>query len=323
MERIGFPQQLGQGSLLILAAAAALYLASRVILGALTHLRDSPGRRAMAQWLPIAVVSLVAAAMDEPELAVGVVFATSLACLTLVLGVVAFYQPIFVSRGSSRPVWGLVLPVALLALLAGFAGEFKLIHGAVLAVEGLVIWQVWHERDTVGEQFLLAETADRHWVLRGAEVALAILLAGLGAWAVTRGVVDVSNRVQIISPGLMAATMVSPLLVLPMLGAAASTDDHGEDTTTSLVGVVLLNLCLLMPAVVFLWHAIGYLTGTRKPLPFPMAVWRMDTVLLIVIGLALLGASRGGWRLDKREGLVLIVLYCAHFFVSSILGIRV
>ncbi|HWP40039.1 MAG TPA: hypothetical protein VNL70_03865, partial [Tepidisphaeraceae bacterium] len=70
---------------LMALAVAGLYLATRALDEALRRRFDTPGRRAMAWWVPTALVVIISLLADHPEIAVGVIFATSVACLTLVL----------------------------------------------------------------------------------------------------------------------------------------------------------------------------------------------------------------------------------------------
>jgi Ca2+/Na+ antiporter len=57
-------------------------------------------------------------------------------------------------------------------------------------------------------------------------------------------------------------------------------------------------------------------------MPFPLAAWRVDTVLLIVLGLLLIPVSLGRLTLRKPEGVALAVLYAAYLLVSTALAIR-
>ena len=59
-----------------------------------------------------------------------------------------------------------------------------------------------------------------------------------------------------------------------------------------------------------------------RPVPFPLAVWRVDTALLIVFGLLLIPISLGRLTLRKPEGLALAVLYAIYLIISTALAIR-
>src|SRR5690606_26330144 len=89
-----------------------------------------------------ATLAALALAMDRPGIAVGMLFATSVAALSLVAGLSAMIAPIPALPPASRRVWFFLLPIAILALLAGLSGQFTLTHAAVLAMQGALILYV-------------------------------------------------------------------------------------------------------------------------------------------------------------------------------------
>ena len=189
---------------------------------------------------------------------------------------------------------------------------------------------------------------------RAAQLVLAVALAAAGGWLAYRATTVADDRTRVATSGLIAAAVVAPLLVLPMLGTGAIAAHHGRlpAATAAIVGVVLLNLCLLLPLVVLTHHARQVVvdweriqpvldssaatttTATTtetaedediyqiRPMPFPLAVWRVDTVLLIVLGLLLVPVSLGRLTLKKPEGLALAVIYAVYLVISTALAIR-
>ena len=53
-----------------------------------------------------------------------------------------------------------------------------------------------------------------------------------------------------------------------------------------------------------------------------LAVWRVDTALLIVFGLLLIPVSLGRLTLRKAEGLALAILYAVYLVISTAMVIR-
>ena len=99
--------------------------------------------------------------------------------------------------------------------------------------------------------------------------------------------------------------------------------------------MTLLNLCVLLPAVVLTHYVRGIvlamLSGAREwsvihpqltPMPFPLAVWRVDSVMLILLGLLLVPISLGRWSIRRSEGGALVLLYAAYLVMATILGVR-
>jgi hypothetical protein len=168
---------------------------------------------------------------------------------------------------------------------------------------------------------------------------LAIALGAAGAWLAYKAIVLADERTRVATSGLIAMAVISPLLVLPMLGTGAIAAHHGrgESATAAIVAIVQLNLFLLLPLVVLahyvqqIWQAmrqapissLGELYAGINPTPFPLAVWRVDTVLLIVLGLMLVPVSLGRWPLRRAEGLMLAFLYAAYLIMSTSIAIHV
>ncbi len=365
---------------MVVGAAVAFYVASHAAGDAVADPGStivSPVRHALAQWVSIAWVALVAVWLDHAEIAVGVIFSTAVAALSLHLGVTVASghdaaagatghvadHPIAPSRA-----WAFVLPTAVLALVVGFAGKLTLFHALLFAVQGVLIGSVWREHakaDASARAPALPAT-------RKMQLALAIVLGAVGAIAAVYGAVRMSQETYIMSTGLIASAALGPLLVLPMIGSASVLASHGQAQTAvgASVVIVLLNLCVLLPIVVAGWHvrqalmppvagAATTTTTTTQPattqstageivpeslderlddeyavaeaamvddfprvLTFPIAVWRIDTVLLILLGLYLLPVSFGLWEIRKSEGLLLIVVYAAYLIATTLLGRR-
>ena len=88
--------------------------------------------------------------------------------------------------------------------------------------------------------------------------------------------------------------------------------------------MTLLNLCLLLPVLAIAWRVRRMLAPwATEPewLPFPMAAWRLDAVLILIVGAVLLPVALGRWKLGRTEGVVLVVVYAAYLGASSVLGV--
>jgi hypothetical protein len=97
---------------------------------------------------------------------------------------------------------------------------------------------------------------------------------------------------------------------------------------TSLIGIVLLNLCLLLPVL-----AIGpYVKAIRgmvnisplvidihgyspQPMIYPWGVWRLDAVLLLIISAFFVPVGLGKWNLTRRDGVALALAYLIYLTV--------
>jgi len=352
---------------LLALAAAALYLASRAAAGALTGWaaadatsRDTPGRRAVGHWIPVAATAIVAAARNEPELAVAVAFGTSVACLSLVLGALNLLAPMG-PPPERRRTWPFVLPAALLLLIAGFSGHLSWIHALALLLLGCALAAAWREpalrevpRDVSDGPVaaLPAQPLDvtgdgtndppPAWA-KGAEIVLCVALAVIGGWTAVSAAAKAEAVSHVVAPSLFSVLILSPLLTLPLLNPASP--EQAAQTTPSqvstLVGIVLLNLCLLLPAVTFYWYlktgfgalpalykttfssAVLALRDNARPLPYPLTSWRIDSVFLTVLGFAFVPVALGRWAIGKWEAGALIAGYLVYLMVVALATFRV
>jgi Ca2+/Na+ antiporter len=341
---------------LLAIAVAGWYLASRVAAQTMSAGLPAPGRRAIAYCLGNLMVVVVSLAMGQPDIAVSLIFASSVTALTLVLGVVtltATVAPVAPAAGASasasRRIWGFVLPVALIALMAGFRGNIGWLSAAILALEGLALLLLWNERP---EKATSVEHLPPMNFGRTILFIVALIAAAVASAAGVLAARGISNSLYLPGAALVTALMLAPAMVLPMIGWGSTAAHEGrfDDVVTTLVGFVLINLCALLPLAAVLWiarpsamaamntPAPAHVQATTAPgtssatapstaeaapeavvadaapefLPFPIAVWRVDTVLLIVVGLLLVPAALGRWTLATIEGCGLLLAYLAY-----------
>ncbi|HYE21393.1 MAG TPA: hypothetical protein VEA69_23300 [Tepidisphaeraceae bacterium] len=374
--------QLQLGPYVLGAGLVGLFVCSRLLSSVLAPVDGGvrPGMRAIGLWLPIAACTLVAMVMGRTEIAMGVVFGTSVGAMTTVVGFTALAEPIGGGPGRWRRLWPFPLAAALIVFVAGFKGHFGWRDAIALAIEGAVVLALWRDRGGKDEG---AEATERRsdgategqesdegaveratWegggaqseshvleyrtpgtagedvgrrVVLSVEVLVAVAVAVLAAWAVSVGVVKVSEGVRNFSSAGIAATVVGLALVMPMTYGAWRRASGGKawDAMTTQVGIVLLNLCVLLPICIalpylasvngpvgdwvstFAGDGLRYGPGLVKPLIFPVAFWRVDNVLLIIVAVLLLPVAAGKWKLGKEEGMVLVAGY--FFYLTAIL----
>jgi hypothetical protein len=251
-----------------------------------------------------------------------------------------------------------LLPLALLALLAGFSGQIRAAHALMLAVQGLVIFAAWPE-STDARSF--AGAGGRAGGRRGVEVLLAIVLAVLAGWGGVRAARDISDALGLSTRLPITAWLAAPALTLPMIGSGMLLARRGgiESVVSTSVNLVVLNLCVAVPLLVVVWtyapharHVAAVLptassivpdtelltqSGSAAPatgptmgpatsvdsspaLPYPISLWRVDTVLLILIGLFLLPAAFARWSLRRGDGVFLVAVYLAYMWLTAWLG---
>jgi Ca2+/Na+ antiporter len=335
----------GRGGPLLLAgfAAAALYVASRVAAGALGGPAGRPGLRAVGHWLPIAVTCFVALRLRHPEIAVALAFSTSVAALSFVLGVLTYIAPM--DPPPSRRAWPFVLPAALLAMVAGFSGQFTWVHALAMLVLGGAVYSAWREATAAAQLELpYAEVAAaRRGGVVAAEVLLSLVLAVVGGYAAVILASRAAASLPLVSTRLVAVAILTPLLSLPMLAAVPPerAAAHASSMASTLVALALLNLCCLVPLLTIAWQVGGGLaaansaihgayatnvvvavTAHAPPMPFPLATWRIDAVVLAVLGLAMIPVSQGRWQLGRWEAIGLVAGYALYLATSAAVSLR-
>ena len=359
-----------------------LYIAARVGTHALVGPRGfggaAAGAIALGHWVPTAAVALTAVVAGPADVALGVTFATSVAAVSLAVGMTVFLVP-SEPLPASRRAWPFLLPAALLVVVAGFGGALNLIHALMLAGLGLAVLGVWRGTaadDPAAAGDLLAAvhgTGPQAAGGRAADAAPAYEVAGdpprpdharawrMLQWALAAGLAVVAARAAVVGTirtdatslylraGILAAGAVSPLLVLPLLavGTDLAQRNRSGEACSACVGLALLNQLVLLPLVVVSWIAqslwqTGWPRGGSdygsaraawyQPLsdafmkvpsvPLPLSAWRIDSVVLVVLGFALLPAALGKWRLGRLEAVALIVGYAAYLAASAFLAVR-
>lgn len=306
--------------ILLVGGVVIQYVATRLSMATLGR-RDgaAPGRMALAQWLPIMATTLAAVAMRQPEMALCLVFGSSVAAMALVLGMTMYVAPPANPTPQWRQ-WALVLPASILLLLAGFRGQLTWFHAVMLLIMGAAFLGVWVERRPEQEPAMVNDPPANS--VPAVFLIPAVLLAGIGAYAAVRGAGLSAGR--LLTPDLIAATILSPLLLLPSLGVGTllAQQGHSDRAITSLCGTVQLNLCFLLPVIVLVQYAIGAFHGNAEAMTYPLITWRVDTVLLVVLSFALLPVAAGRWIPERIEAALLVVVYIGYLFAETALSVR-
>jgi hypothetical protein len=56
--------------------------------------------------------------------------------------------------------------------------------------------------------------------------------------------------------------------------------------------------------------------------PFPLVSWRIDSVILVVLGFALIPVSLARWTFSRVESVVLIIAYAIYLWLVAFLSTR-
>jgi Ca2+/Na+ antiporter len=251
--------------------------------------REPVGLRALGYFFPIAGASLVALLMGQPNVALAVVFGSSVGALTSVVGLTALAEPIGSGPREWMRVWPFVLAASLIVFIAGFKGTFQWQDAVALLTQGAVIFGlIFDPRDKPrthlgNEHFELvdvpaqdsesaplvyasarpAASSNLTWERTALAAVELLLVAGMlwvGAVAATRGVVR-TGAARSMNPSALAASLIGLALVLPMTWGAWRRAEGGRSWSpvSTQVSVVLLNLCVLLPLLILMPYAAAKL----------------------------------------------------------------
>ena len=323
---------------------------------------DRPGLRAVGHWLPVAITALVALRLGRPEIAVALAFSTSVAGLSFVLGVLTYISPVEHPPASRRawPFALPAALLALVAGFSGQLTWLHAL--ALLALGGAILsaWREASARAVAesvaeaiesehGGEGSAAEgrSATPVWVT-AAEILLAAALAVVGGWAAVEVATQTAATVPLVSARLVTVAVLTPLLTLPMLTSAPPqrAAAHTSSMASTVVALALLNLCLLLPLLTVAWYVGGGFSGAgaspaataaatapsegllaslathATPLPFPLVTWRIDAVVLTVLGFGLIPVGLGRWELGRWEAMGLVAGYALYLVVSAAVSAR-
>ena len=348
--------------LLLILGSAGLYVASRAAVDALSnHLRDpskagqpasrsrlpSPELTALGQWMPIAAVAGLAAVKGRSDIALGVIFGTIVATLSLALGLTTYMSPLG-SVPPSRRAWPMLLAGAFVPLIAGFSGSLNFSNAIMLLLIGAAGLTLWKDRPAPTRTPLPAENViavpapasppNRHaLMICCAQWIAAVAIAVVAAKAALLGTTLAETQSRLLQPALLSAAILSPMLILPALASASDLAHHGRsiDAVSSLIALAMFLLFALLPIVIVVWYARSLLTSSPShpgdtleklvdlnpvQIPFPLHLWRVDAVLLAVLGLVLVPVSLGRIAIHRIESAGLVVIYAGYLAVNVLLA---
>ena len=268
--------------------------------------------------LPEMVVSVNAALVGSPGLAVGNVVGSNIANILLILGVAAIIAPIAVSPGAvKRDLLGMSA-VTLVYVGLGMSGQIVFWQGALMliALMSYIGFTVWHDNkdnDEVSELHR-EEAAEMDTIpLRTVSIA-GIIIVGLFAvvvgaeWLVT-GATTLAMEFGV-PEEVIGLTVVAIGTSLPELATSivAAYRGHSDVCVGNVLGSNLFNL-----------FGITGVTAMFTPLPFSDKIVSFDLWILLATTALIIPFMLSGRRISRLEGSILLVLYVG-FIASQFLG---
>ena len=267
---------------------------------------------AFATSAPEVLVSIIASARGEPDLAVGNAIGSNIANIGLVLGVVAIVRPIRLRSATLRREMPALLAVSLLTVSLFLDTYLSRVDGFVL-LTGLIIVMFWLTRlglrssasDPIKAEFEaeIPEHVSMPAAVMWLMVGLATLL--LGADLMVDGSIDVA-RLMGVSEVVIGITLVAIATSLPELAVTIVSVFKGEDDLAigNIVGSNIFNLL-----------AVVGIASVIEPAALPPSVLSLHIFVLVAFTLVLFAMTYdydGKGNINRFEGLALVVAYVAY-----------
>jgi cation:H+ antiporter len=272
---------------------------------------------------PELVTSVQASLAGSPGIAVGNIVGSNIANILIILGLAALIAPIAVSSAALRRDGAIGVAVALALAGVGLFGMLDRAVGTIFLL-GLVgyIAYAWREErrgepdhTAAFDKALAFEGVRPSGVLAsdvsaprrgGAGIALSLAMAvgGLavvvaGGYLLVDGAVGLARRLGV-SETVIGLTIVAVGTSLPELvtSVVAAVRRHADVALGNVLGSNIYNIL-----------GIGGATALIAPTPIPEAIAAYDVWVMLGASVLLMVLARTGWRIGRREGAALLVLY--------------
>jgi len=266
--------------------------------------------------LPELVVSVRATLAGSAPLAIGNVVGSNICNILLILGTAALLAPLRCDRVVLLRDGSMMLIATAYFAGATLVGGYGPAYGivAILGLVAAMLFSYWHDRKS-GDDLHQLEAEEvspiqGSWALLILAVVLG--LAGVigGAELLVESAVSIARGVGV-SEEVIGLTLVAFGTSVPELATTvvAAMRKHADVAIGNVLGSNLFNLLGILGV-----------TSLIDIIPTPPATAAFDVWVLIAVSVLMIVFMRTGWRLGRREGAVLVLLY-AVFVVAQFLGI--
>jgi cation:H+ antiporter len=272
--------------------------------------------------MPEMVTSLQAAFAGSPGIAVGNVIGSNIANILLILGAAALLRPMLIQPNAFWRDGPVLLAVTLLCVGMVLYGEITrgfaliLLAGLAAYTAGTILSERRKPTEAAGlyevEAALLPDTP-RGSVLRDLLtllIGMAITIAG--ARALVAGAISLATAYQV-PEALIGVTIVAIGTSLPELVTSVIAARRGQSDVAlgNVIGSNIFNILAILGT-----------TAALKPLAVQAQFIALDIWVMTGATLLLLLFARTGWRIGRREGVLLLAGYLGYtgFLVSTLSG---
>jgi cation:H+ antiporter len=250
--------------------------------------------------------------MGSPGIAVGNVVGSNIANILLILGLSALIMPLPTARATMRRDGSVMVLSALLMVGVALVGSLGVTAG-VLFLLGLLAYLVYTYRTGRVDP----EGQDAPESSLSMPVGLVVAALGLGGVVfgadLLVGAAVVLARDVGLSESVIGLTLVAVGTSLPELvtSVMAAVRRHPDVAFGNVVGSNIFNVL-----------GIAGITAVVSPIPVPPEIARFDVWVMLAATVLLVLLATTGWRLSRREGMLLLASYGLYLAAQLSPGIR-
>ena len=254
---------------------------------------------------PELATSVQAALGGAPGVAVGNVVGSNVANILLILGLAAVLRPIAVDGAAFRRDGAALVLATALGMGLMLTGRLAGWHGALL-LAGLAVFLVvtFRQPGPVAPDDLPPPAAVMHAPLwrTGAMALAGLALVVGGAEALVTGAIEIAGAFGV-SEAVIGLTIVAVGTSLPELVTSVIAARKGESAVAfgNVLGSNIFNLLGILGV-----------TAIVVPVEVPERIAAFDLWVMAGATLLLVAMAVSGWRLSRREGAVLLLVYGAY-----------
>lgn len=260
---------------------------------------------------PEIIVSVISALNGNPSIALGNAYGSNIANIALILGLVALFRPIIISRCVLKQELPLLALVTLLSALLIYDAQISQGDTLILVVIFLayMAWTIYNgfaqarsplEQNLTEPSLQLSLFQALLWLVLG--LGLLLLSSQLLVW----GAVNIAHFFGV-SDLVIGLTIVAVGTSLPELAASMSAAKKGE--TDLIVGNIIgSNL--------FNTLAVVGIAGLIEPMKLSSQIFSRDMLIMLVLtfSLFLFGYpfGQGSGKIGKKAGGLLLMIYIGY-----------
>lgn len=308
--------------IMLIVGAAVLILGAEILVRGASRLASAIGISPLVIGLtvvafgtssPELAVSLQAGLGGEPDIALGNVFGSNIFNVLVILGFSALLTPLVVAQQLVRLEIPLMIGLSLLILAMAMDGAVSRIDGLFLTL-GLIGYCVFAIRvgskENRSEQGKYeAEASARapqpgQWMVDGVLVLLGLGMLIMGSRWLVSGAVALAEALGV-SKLVIGLTIIAAGTSLPEVATSVIAGLRGERDIAvgNVVGSCLFNLMGILG-----------LASLSSPVGIPVlpSALNFDLPVMVAVGIACLPICFTGYRVGRREGLLLLAYYVAY-----------